>query len=93
LKLKALFAIRDVQTGKILSLPVFEKKDLAKNHRRSLNKVNKEGKEVFDYVVTYGQDHDKFEPETAKFKEVKVEAETQTVHKNTEEVEAVAVAG
>jgi hypothetical protein len=88
LKQKALFAIREVQTGKILTLPVFDKKDLAKKHRRSLNSVSEENVEVFEYVVTFGPDHDKFDPSKAVFKQVTAETKAVTV-KNKKEVEVV----
>jgi hypothetical protein len=90
LKQKALFAIREVQTGKILTLPVFDKKDLAKKHRQSLNSVSEENVEIFDYVVTYGPDHDKFDLSKAVFKQVTAETKAVPVTvKNKKEVEVV----
>lgn len=52
---------------------MFEKKPLAKERRKSLNGKTKEGEEIFDYVVTYGPDHDKFDVTTAKIKLVSKE--------------------
>lgn len=71
MKSKALFAIKEVKSDGILSEPMFDNKQLAKEHRRKLNPKTKEGDEVLDYVVTYGPDHDKFDAETAFIKTVR----------------------
>lgn len=74
---KALFAIREIKSGKLLSQPMFEDKQLAKEHRRNLNAKNKEGQEILDHVVTYGPDHDKFEARTAHILVVKAKEQKQ----------------
>ena len=66
-----MFAIKEVKSGKLLSSPMFGDKQLAKEHRRKLNGQTKEGTEIFEYVVTYGPDHDRFELSIAQFLVVK----------------------
>jgi hypothetical protein len=85
--LKRLFAIKDTASGKIMSEPMFENKQLAKEFRREINgrtkeKDGEERKEIFNYVVTYGPDHDKFDVETAKLKPVK---QPEVVHEEVAE--------
>lgn len=68
-KLKALFAIKELATDRVMPEPMFEEKQLAKKHRKELNPKNDKGEEIFNFVVTLGPDHDKYESPTAKAKE------------------------
>ena len=87
MKQKALFAIKEIATGRLLASPMFGDKQEAKKYRRELNKVTKEGKEILEYVVTYGPDHDKFDKEEAVIQQPKVE---RPAKKQREREEAIA---
>lgn len=58
--LKALFQIKNTESGKVVAGLVFEDKQEAKKKRRELNESTKEGKEVLKHVVTLGPDHNKY---------------------------------
>lgn len=57
---KKLFALRDTSNKRLVPGQFFSDKTAAKNERARLNPKDDEGKEVMNYVVTYGPDHRKF---------------------------------
>jgi hypothetical protein len=61
--LKALFQIKNTETGKVVAGEGFENKQQAKAKRRELNGFTKEGKEILVHVVTLGPDHIRFNDE------------------------------
>jgi hypothetical protein len=92
--MKALFALRDTSTDKVLKEPVFESKPDAKAERD--RRWNVSGKPVtkgddpqplYPFVVTYGPQHDKFNPNPDRTKALPPEAKIK--RKQRQEAEAV----